>query len=797
MKVIAYTKKLRPVFLNIFLFAALFLVFPQKSKAQYLQTVTGQITDKETKKPVADVSVTLNRLTDATTKTDDNGYFTIEKIPVGRIDIRFTKIGFVPSSLFNVQISSGKETVLNIEMELSLTNLDEVVVRSTKKPAKERPLNDMAQVSSRMFSVEETQRYAGSVDDPSRAVSVYPGVQTGSAESNQIIIRGNSSRGLLWRINGMETYNPNHYSQEGSSFGGISMITSSVLANSDFSTGAFAAEYGNALSGVFDIRLRKGNPDKREYNFQAGTLGVEAGAEGPFSSKSKASYLFKYRYSSLALAQKASLLDFAPSYQDLIFNINAPGKNGTFTFYGIGGDGTSNTKAEKDSTFWKEDKFRRFSDKSNSKVGISGITYTRNLKQGYIYSGLSYNISRNSYRSDSLKNDFTAEPKNEERFTNAAIRLSSFVNYRLGTKNTIRTGGDVSFLRFKNFVIDINDTIPGKREVLLDSKGNTSYFQAFAEWKYRPFNAVTFVSGLHYLRYNLNGNHVFEPRFSASFKVTGNKSISAGYGLHSRAEAPSTYFTQIVDGTGNLALSNKSLDLSKAHHFVMAYDWTLSSKLRFKAETYYQSLFDVPVGYNDDATYSTINAVGFNYNRDRFYNTGKGKNYGLEFTLERFFNKGSYYLLTGSVFRSLYTDITGREHSTGFDRKYLVTFAGGKEWGVGRNKQNLIQLNFKMVVGGPARFTPLDLQQSKLKGYTVLDYNKAFTLEDDFYFKPDLKIAFKKNRKASNWSAGLDIVNVTGKTYLTGQSYNEVKGEIRNSYDALGIFPNLFYRWEF
>jgi hypothetical protein len=279
--------------------------------------------------------------------------------------------------------------------------------------------------------------------------------------------------------------------------------------------------------------------------------------------------------------------------------------------------------------------------------------------------------------------------------------------------------------------------------------------------------------------------------------VAENKSISAGYGLHSRLEAPSTYFTQVVSLSGATSLANKNLDLSKAHHFVLAYDWTISSRLRFKAESYYQSLFDVPVGYNNGGTYSTINAAGFNYNNSPLYNQGKGKNYGMEFTLERFFNKGSYFLLTGSVFRSLYTDILGREHPTSFDRKYLVTFAGGKEWQVGRNKQNLVQLNFKMVAGGPARFTPVDLAQSKLKGYTVFDYQKPYSLQDDFFFKPDVKIAFKRNRKASNWSVGLDIVNVTGKTYLIGQRYDEVKREVINAYDALGMFPNLFYRWEF
>ncbi|WP_207422646.1 TonB-dependent receptor [Desertivirga brevis] len=797
MTLLSYSGTYSRIFLCLFLITFLSLVTGGKAVSQTLQVVKGQLIDKETKAPVNNATVTVKQIPNASTRSDERGFYQLEKIPLGRIDLRITKVGYTPVDLSDVQISAGKQTILNVEMEIALTMLKEITISGNKKAAKERPLNDMALVSSRMFSVEETQRYAGSVDDPSRAVAVYPGVQSGGAVDNQIIIRGNSSRGLLWRIAGMETYNPNHFSEEGSSFGGISMITSSVLANSDFSTGAFAPEYGNALSGIFDIRLRKGNPDKSEYNFQVGTLGIEAGAEGPFSAKSKASYLLKYRYSSLSLAEKAGLLSLAPSYQDLIFNMNFPVKRGMVTFYGVGGDGTNNSPAEKDSTIWKENKYNRFSEKTNSKVAITGITYTHNIRNGYIYSGLSYNLSRNSYRGDSLSNDYIAHLRDEERFTNSAVRFSSYLNYRLGNRNTIRLGGDVSLLNFNNYVMVSIDSLRGEREVLLDRKGNSSYVQAFGQWKFRPTNALTLVSGLHFLRYNLNGNYSIEPRMSASLKVSANKSISAGYGLHSRLETPSTYFTQVTSASGGTSLANKNLDLSKAHHLVMAYDWTLSSRVRFKAETYYQSLFDVPVGFNDEGTYSSINASGFNYSGNQLFNQGKGKNYGLEFTVERFFNKGSYYMLTGSLFRSLYTDILGREHSTAFDRKYLITFAGGKEWQVGSRKNNVIQLNVKMVAGGPAHFTPVDLAQSKLKGYTVRDHQNPYSLKDAFYFKPDLKIAYKKNRTSSNWSTGLDILNVTGKTYMTGQWYDEEKQEVKNGYEALGIFPNLFYRWEF
>ncbi|MDB5013366.1 MAG: TonB-dependent receptor plug, partial [Daejeonella sp.] len=538
--------------------------------------------------------------------------------------------------------------------------------------------------------------------------------------------------------------------------------------------------------------------DKHEFSLQAGTLGVEAAGEGPLFKSGSGSYLFKYRYSSLALASKAGLVEFAPKYQDLVFNLSMPTKKaGAFTLYGIGGDGTSKNEAATDPAKWAESKFNRYGDDSRSKVYMGGITHTYNFNKAYLYSGVSFNSSENLNTSDSIRNDLTLSERNRERFQNQALRFSTLLNYRLNPKNTIRLGGSLSLLNFKNFVQDINDTIPGKKEILLDHQGNTSYAQSFAEWKFRPVNSITIVSGVHYLRYTLNGNSSIEPRLSASYKINATQSISAGYGLHSKLEAASSYFTEVKLPSGQTGELNKNLDLSKAHHFVLAYDWQLSSKLRFKAETYYQSLFNVPVGFGNDATASALNADGFSYNADQFYNKGTGKNYGLELTLERFFNKGSYFMFTGSAFRSLYTDIFKREHQTPFDRKYLLTVVAGKEWSVGGNKQNLIQANLKVVFGGPYRFTPIDLQQSKVKGYTVYDYSKIHSLEDDVYFKPDLKIAFKKNRKHSNWTTGLDIVNVSGKAYLMEQTFDETSGKIKNFNDAIGMFPNLFYRLEF
>ena len=195
-----------------------------------------------------------------------------------------------------------------VELEEAPQFLREVVVVSER--AKDRAKNEMAMVSTRQFSVTEANRYAGGFQDPARMALNFAGVtNAGSDQNNEIIIRGNSPKGLLWRMEGIEIPNPNHFGDgQGSTSGIISMINSTSLANSDFMSSAFPAEYGNASSGVFDLRFRRGNNEKREWMAQLSVVGIDLASEGPIG-KNGGSYRAGARYSTLELLLKSGLIN--------------------------------------------------------------------------------------------------------------------------------------------------------------------------------------------------------------------------------------------------------------------------------------------------------------------------------------------------------------------------------------------------------------------------------------------------------------------------------------------------------
>ena len=321
------------------LFVLLIINTNLQAQNSITQTIRGRIIDQETETPLIGALVMVENL-DKGGSTNAMGEFIIENVPIGRQSLTVTYLGYEDQTISNLNLISGKETVLTINMVEKAFESGEVVVIASEQ-GKAEALNEMATVSTRQFRTEETQRYAGGRGDVSRMAMNFAGVSGANDSRNDIVIRGNSPLGLLWRIEGIDVPNPNHFGGFGSTGGPVSMLNNNVLANSDFSTGAFNAEYGNANSGVFDLKLRNGNNKKYEFLGQMGFNGIELGAEGPINKENNSSFLANYRYSTLALFDLIGI-SFGyvgiPQYQDLSFKINMPKSAlGNISIFGVGG----------------------------------------------------------------------------------------------------------------------------------------------------------------------------------------------------------------------------------------------------------------------------------------------------------------------------------------------------------------------------------------------------------------------------------------------------------------------------
>jgi len=781
---------------NIFFSAFLLLLACATNAQTYTQTLKGTVLDKAVKTPLTGATVALLS-TDPQrgAVTDVDGRFRMTEVPVGKQTLRVTYLGYKEFVTANVTLNSGKETELVIELEEDFVQSKEVVI--TAGIEKQKPLNELSTVSARTFSVEETQRFAAAVNDPARMASSFAGVAMPADGNNYISIRGNSPNGLLWRMEGVDIPNPNHFSSVGTSGGGISILSAQLLTNSDFTTGAFAAEYGNALSGVFDLKLRKGNSERREYTLQAGVLGLDAATEGPFRlGKQTGSYLINYRYSTLSVLSKigVNIGDGVTNFQDLSFNVWLPaGRAGVFTLFGMGGLSDQTQQGKADSLLWAEDDFKRYDVDFVANTGVAGLTHSLILNdKTYLKTVVAASGTKNGERTDKLLDDYSMHRQFDNEHIQTKLTVSSTLSHKFNARHFLRAGGYVNFLNFdfsQNEFIEENDRL----EEQLKVSGNGTSVNTFAQWQYRATERLTLNAGLHGLFFLLNNTASVEPRASVKYAFSEKQSLSFGYGLHSQIQPLGVYFTKITSDDGNFTTPNRDLGLSKAHHFVLSFDQSLPGNWRVKPEIYYQSLTNVPVNGAAADAFSMLNLTQ-GFVNESLVNEGLGRNYGLELTVEKFLTRGFYFLLASSVFQSEYRGSDGVWRNTRFNSNYVNTLTAGKEWEWKKNRT--FGVNLKLTSLGSLRESPIDLAASREKGETVRDENRAFEEQMPAYFRLDTGVRLKRNYRSLTTTLGLDLQNATNRQNVFGQYFNEKKGTVEQYYQA-PLIPVLSYKLEF
>jgi hypothetical protein len=773
--------------------ALLLLATSLSFSQQMTQTVRGQILDQDAKSPLIGATVQVvgtDPILGAVTDLDGN--FRITNVPVGRASLFVTYIGYEDRVIPNIQVNSAKEVLLNIDLVESIDKLDEVVV--TAKKDKSEVLNEMALVSARSFSVEETQRYAGAINDPARMVSAFAGVNGDAQGNNDIVVRGNSSKGILWKLEGVEIPNPNHFANEGATGGPVNALNSNMLDNSDFFTGAFSPEYGNALSGVFDIKFKKGNNEQREYTTSLGVFGVDFTAEGPFKQGYNGSYIANYRYSSLQLLSDAGILDFngVPKYQDGSFNIALPiGKKHYMTMFGLGGiSNISQTETDEEN----EDIVLSRGD-FGARLGVVGVNHTYFINDNvFVRNSVALSLSGQTSNYD-MNEDTGFRDVEDIDLNKNSIRVASTLNYKLNAKNKFETGIIYSRLGY-NAKVDLYNYENKAMDTWLDDKGNTGTLQAFGSWKLRFNEAWTMTSGVHYFLFALNNTQSVEPRVGLKYDLNSKQAFTAGFGLHSRLEPVSAYLAKQTQEDGSLLQPNKNLRTTKAAHYVVGFNQVLNQSTHLKLEAYYQQLYDVPVEKDPSSSFSMINSSGAFVN-ESLVNEGTGRNYGVELTLEQYLNRGFYYMSTVSLYKSLYTAQDGVERASAFDGNYIVNVIGGKEFKVGStNKNRVLFVNAKAALIGGQRYSPIDLEASRELGTEVRDDANPFSVKGDDVFFVNLAIGTRKNRKKTTSEFKIDVTNVTNNQALVNEYYVAGTGNIVKSYQ-LAMLPNIVYTLKF
>ena len=801
-------------------FLLLFFLYPFFLTAQ-TSTIRGVLLDKQSETPLIGATIQVIVPESVSAKnanhvqqgavTDADGRFAIRNVAVGRQALRISYLGYETQTIPNILVTAGKEVQLDLRLEESFNKMAEVVI--TAKTDKDKPMNEMATISARQFNTEEVMRYSGGRNDVAKLVANFAGVAANNDARNDIVIRGNSPTGVLWRLEGIPMPNPNHFSTLGTTGGPVSALNPNLIANSDFLTGAFPAEYGNALAGVFDINLRTGNKERFEFMGQLGAFsGLEALVEGPLHKKDNGSFVVAYRHSFAEIAQAAGLnvgTAATPRYKDLTFNVDlGNSKAGKFSMFGIGATSSIDFIGK------DLDTTDLFADPnqdaySRSKFGVIGLKHNLLLgDHAYLRTVLSASYSGNTYWENKVPEDGeTGDPLRTTDVSDgtATYRLSSYYNNKVNARLTLRGG----FL-FQNQQLDTRvltrDYQPDRDGDGLpdwatqrDFKGGFNTAEAFFQSQYRLTEALSLNTGLHAQYFDKTEDFAVEPRAALNWQFLPRQSLNLGYGLHHQTQPLPVFLFRERQADGNYKETNTALDFTRNQHLVLGYSLKPAADWRIKAEAYYQWLSQAPVDAYP-SSFSLLNAgADFIFpERNNLVNEGKGYNRGVELTAEKFFSKGYYGLVTVSLFESKYKGSYVVLRSTAVDGRYVFNALVGKEFQLGDSGRRFLTLDTKFTAAGGRPYTPVNLEASRAAGREVLYEDRANSERLDDYLRWDVKVGVRLNsaKRKMSQTFFLDFQNVSNHRNIFAMRYNEVRGTV-GRIDQIGFFPDVLYRIEF
>ncbi|NME71978.1 TonB-dependent receptor [Flammeovirga aprica] len=767
-------------------------------------SLQGKVIDKVTQQPIIGASIQIENSNPVIgTTADADGKFRLQGIKMGRYTLLVQSMGYKNIRKTEVLVTGEGQNNVVLEMEESVTTLDDITISATTdKDAS----NIMSVVSNRSFSIEESGRFAGGMSDPSRVAYNFAGVTFSAPQDNGVVIRGNSPTSVLWRVNDIDVSGAAHFGGGNLAGAGlISIYSANVLRSTDFFTSAFPSEYSNTTSGVFDINFRKGDSEKHHHSVQLGILGADFASEGPINKEKGSSYLVNYRHGFIGYIGKLSG-GTAPNFQDLSFNLSFPSKKyGNLTIWGMGGLSDIETPFKKyvhevddeDPTDIKL-KYREYDNDFLDKdidfgMGAIGVNHQIPVGNHSVLStslGATTNLYKNDTRyfqqdADTL-NSGTLHPHERQQNIESKYSFANTLTTTISPKLINKSGIRADLITSNGYAQKV-DTLMGTLQSRYNGNLQAYNLNAFTQFKYQVLHNFSVNAGVSVTKFELVDEVAVEPRLGMQYTPLKNVTLGVAYGRHSKREELKVY------SFINPELQKvNDLKLSKSDHYVGSLKINLSSNVRLTTEVYYQELFDVPV--MQGTAYSFANYTTLWEANAPIVNTGTGVNKGIDITLERSMVNGFYYMLSGSIYDSKYTDDLGVTRNTLFNRNFMATITAGKEFVV--KGKNLLGVNINATYLGGTPLTPYDEKASHEQQKVVYKEGELYSIKGNPEVWMNFGVTYKIPKKKSVRTWGLDMQNALLTTQMRGYKYNHRLKTIDEDH-VFFIMPNLYYKISF
>ncbi|MFM7194643.1 MAG: hypothetical protein ACKOYP_07675, partial [Bacteroidota bacterium] len=592
---------------------------------------------------------------------------------------------------------------------------------------------------------------------------------------------------------GMDIVNPNHLSNAGTlsdrpvaNGGGVSILSAQVLDRSEFHYGILPASAGNALSGMLDMSLRKGN-DQSEYTVQAGLIGTDLAAEGKLDRSGRTTWLVNGRYSTVGLLSKAGV-DFGGEsidFSDITFHIrNDHASGGGLSVFGFAGS-SSNYFKSRPLTEWETEKDRYDISFRGRTIGMGvkdSRVLTRNLTAEY---GITWSEQQQDRKADSAP--FPRPHIVSERFSQGRRLISAIAKIRAGISKNLRaeTGAVVTWSSQDLLTTSVASATPWYLNPDVSGKMRGALIQPYGSVQ-ASVGPVQLNAGLRWMQFTWNSTSSLEPRISTSVNAWGGQ-FTAGFGITSQLQQPQVYLS-----------GNYDLPMSRSRQWYAEYSRTTAGGLKWRMSAFRHRLTGVPIKLIivEDGGLPPISAANF-LEENGFTDmitTGTGRQAGVEWMIERRFERQWYLLASGSLLDARY-GIKGEPqwYQSRFNSRYTWAMAGGKEW---RGRKNALGVHVKATGFGGQRERAIDANTSALRGTTVWDVTRDYVIKLPDYFRTDLRIAWRKDRPGRTRTVSIDIQNLMNVRNVGGYYFDTFRNKVTTRYQ-LGIIPVLTWRLDF
>jgi len=732
--------------------------------------------------------------------TDSIGVFRFPTLKAGYYRCEVSLNGFEYRAFTEISVASGKETALDIALRRASVALPELTVSADNIGRRRSQV--LSEIS---LTREQTLRYPATFFDPTRLAQAAPGVAGADDQANGISVRGHTPNAVRWRLEGVDIVNPNHLPGAGTfsdlpaaASGGVLMFSAQLIDRSALLTGAFPAGYGDATGGIMDIYLRRGNTEHPEYTVQAGLIGVDLAAEGPFSRQKKASYLVNYRYSFVGLLGQMGISfgNESIAFQDLSLNLHFPTKKaGEFTFFGMGGQ-SSNVFAHTEN----RDEIKAYKElldiDYSGKTGLAGVTHLISLgKKAWLKTVLIGSIQQNERTINSVFADITENSR--ESGTDSRMAGNATAQRRINNQNRLRGGLNWSSRQFDGRSRRI-------QEVYYRSSPEPLHFwQPWAEWEWNSAaQKTTLKGGLHTHLAAFNGNFSVEPRLMATHRLSKKSLISGSWGLYSEAQPTWLYagIDSVETGAGHQDLMyHRELNFTRSQQASLRFDYRVNQHIRVYSEVFAQQLWDIPISFSQSNAFSLVNQVEGLISKDALTNGGRGRHYGIEITVERLFNNGLFWNTNLTFLKVDYTGSDKVWRQSRWSAGNIANITVGKEWLIAPKGARLRTFG----VSGRATYrdgfldVPVTADRNPFDTRVRVQNAPVYTKRLPDFYRIDLRCYWKRHiADRRNSTFAIDFQNVTNARNVAYYYYEPFTQKTATKLQ-LGLIPNLSWKLEF